>query len=478
MREQFPYDPLSSLIIETLANSIDAKASRIEISIANDGSVYQIMDNGKGMTQNEFVEYHNIASLTKLRGAGIGFAGVGAKIFLDRAEYIVTETKSQVFYGASKWTFANGTPTWYSVSTQDRVRTTGTFVEVKLKIEEDGKKLTSDSIIKVVREHYNAILQGHYKVQNVIINGKRIEQWVPSDIEQRKDFDFRYGGHRIRGFFIKAKNKLPDEFQGPHIVVYGKTIQSNWFKQHPLMGETFTGLILADHLIEILRTSKADFDRTSMLWKYFHAKMGRVLSDWLVEIDAMPRPPTVSEDLDQLARDLEKSINDVLKTPEFAELSRNIFQNIMQRTVGIRSAVGNDMGVEVVGSQTTTGTIGGTGEGGRVVTVGDEEGRGIREDESGETPIERVRRRVRGGIKIGYDDRPDIIIEGWIDLGQQIITINKGHPSFKVAYNLSAETYHVLRCVVNILVKEGNIETPDEVIANIFSKWYERQASG
>jgi hypothetical protein len=82
-RDQFPYDPLTALVVETFANALDAKATRIDIRV--DGNTYKILDNGDGMTPHEFREYHNIASLTKRRGETIGFAGVGAKVFLDRS---------------------------------------------------------------------------------------------------------------------------------------------------------------------------------------------------------------------------------------------------------------------------------------------------------------------------------------------------------------------------------------------------------
>jgi len=113
LRDQFPYDPLTSLIVETFANSLDAKAKSVEIRV-KDG-LYQIVDDGKGMSEAEFGDYHNIASLAKEKGSGIGFAGVGAKIYLDRAAYTLTETKSAGFNGASYWIFSDTTPKWKTV---------------------------------------------------------------------------------------------------------------------------------------------------------------------------------------------------------------------------------------------------------------------------------------------------------------------------------------------------------------------------
>jgi hypothetical protein len=338
-RDQFPYDPLSALVVETFANSLDANATKIEIQI--DSGAYRIADNGNGMSLYDFKEYHNVASLTKRRGEGIGFAGVGAKIFLDRAEFIVTETKSAGFSGATHWAFYDDSLEWEPIPTINRVnKPSGTFVEVKLKDAEDTAKLTPQFVKEVLQQYYNAVLLGYYNARSVLIDGREVEPWqVPTnEIEKRKEFDLRCGKHRVKGFVVKSTKSLPEEYQGPFIVVYGKTVMQWWFRQFPLSSETFYGLILADHLIDILRTSKSDFERTSMMWKIFQGKTGRAFSKWLDEIGAKPTPPSLPTDLEEMSRELEKSINQVLKMPELAELANTIFQNIVQRSVAIKSA--------------------------------------------------------------------------------------------------------------------------------------------
>jgi hypothetical protein len=144
--------------------------------------------------------------------------------------------------------------------------------------------------------------------------------------------------------------------------------------------------------------------------------------------------------------------------------------------VSIPSVKGDFLGTEVEGMQKTTGTIGGITEGKGVSTLGDMEGTGIVEDESGSSPIEKVRRRVRSGIKIGFDNKPEILMEGWIDPGQQVIVINTGYPSFKTAGAMYAEHYHVLRCVVDALLREVELENPNKLRAAFFSKWFEQQS--
>ena len=111
LRDQYPYGAVLAMLIETIGNSIDAHANEIRIEIDRKNYRFRAVDNGFGMKEDEFIEYHNIAAQTKTRGVGIGFAGVGAKIFLDLAHSIYTETKSAgKFSGASKWQFKGEIP--------------------------------------------------------------------------------------------------------------------------------------------------------------------------------------------------------------------------------------------------------------------------------------------------------------------------------------------------------------------------------
>jgi hypothetical protein len=480
-RDQFPYDPLTALVVETFANALDSKATKIDIQA--EGNTYKILDNGNGMTPYDFKEYHNIASLTKRRGETIGFAGVGAKVFLDRAEYTITETKSEDFNCATNWAFHGDFLEWEPIAVSNKVDySTGTYVEVKLRTDQDIFELHPKFIKNTLQQYYNAALLGYYKLENVTINGEAVEPWqiVKDEIDKKKEFDFKYGRHRIKGFLIRSTGTVPEEFQGPFVVVYGKTVMQWWFRQYPLHSENFYGLILADHLIDILRTSKSDFERTSVLWRKFHSRMGQVISNWLDEIGAKPIIPKLPTDLESMSRELEKSINKILSLPELAELANTIFQNIMQRTLAIRSQTGEFQGTEIEGKQLTTGTLGGPSEGQGVTTLGNEEGKGIVEQPGGLSPIERVQRRVRGGIKVGFDERPENSSEGWIDPGKQVIVINTGHPAWKIADGLTLEArdervrvYHTLRTVFMTLVEEAAVESPKETLAKLFSCWYD-----
>jgi len=250
---------------------MDGGATYIDIGVDEDS--YRIKDNGRGMTEYEFREYHNIASLTKVKDAGgIGFAGVGAKIYLDRAEYILTESKSESFCGASRWSFNDSVPRWEVINPKQFISESGTYVEIKLNPQDKGK-ITEEFVVKTLQEQYNSALLGFYTVKKARVNGKEIKPWNPKEIEEYYDFDFKIGAHKVRGFFIKAKDPLPEEFEGISVIVYGKTVHRNeWFRQFALSSEKITGMIIADYLKPIVNTSKTQLVRTHMLGKSFMGK--------------------------------------------------------------------------------------------------------------------------------------------------------------------------------------------------------------
>lgn len=476
LRSQFPYDSLTAFIVETFANSIDADATRIDIFVGKD--IIKIRDNGKGMKYADFIDYHNLASLTKTRGMGIGFAGVGAKIYLDKVYHIITETKSKKFHSASNWSFHGDTLIYKNIPTQNRVtHETGTYVEVKLKDPKDIQNLSVDFIKSAIKSHYNAILLGVYGKKRITVNNNLLLPFAldSEDVEIRKEFQIKIGRNKVNGYLIKSKKTVYEPFQGPQIVVHGKKIMPYWFRQFPTYNDYFTGIFFADYLIKIVTTSKADFDRSTYLWKRFHSQVGRVLGAWLDEIGAKAKIPEPSEDLNSISQKIEKNINELLKQPQFSEIANKLFQNLMQRRVTIRSASGTLNGIEQEGGQLAKGTLGLLDNGGGVPTAGPEDNIGVIETDQGDLPVKRIRRRAKGGIKISFFDNPDVLMEAWIDPSTQTITINQGHPSWKVAEKLNRNTksenvtiYHMLRSIFKLLAEEADMESPEKTVRELF----------
>ncbi|MCB2141287.1 ATP-binding protein [bacterium] len=476
LRNQFPYGSLTAFVVESLANSIDAEANRIDIFVGKD--TIKILDNGHGMTEEQFIEYHNLASLTKTRGGGIGFAGVGAKIYLDHVYSIYTETKSKKYNSATKWAFHGAIPRYTKEHPQNRVtHETGTYVEIKIKNSNDIKKLSPNFVISIIRNHYNAVLLGYYGEKQIIVNNNPVQPFTVSqkDIEIEKEFQIKVRSKKIAtGYMIKSKKDVKEEFQGPQIVVHGKTITDWWFRQYPTYAKHFTGIIRADFLIDIVTTSKSDFDRSTTLWKRFNRQVAKALGTWLDEIGAKAKLPEPSNDLDSLSQKIEKNINKLLDKPEFSEIANKLYQNLRYRNVSIKNDSGEYKGIEENGGQKVSGTFGSLDLGEGVLTSGPDELLGIKENDQGEIPVKKVRRRAKSGIKISYVENPDELSEAWIDYSTQTITINQGHPSWKIAEKLNPRKnenvtfYHILRSIFKLLATEAGMESPEQTVKELF----------
>jgi sensor histidine kinase regulating citrate/malate metabolism len=74
------------LVLEAVSNAIDAKAKNVRITLNKQkeiGHFYiKFADDGPGMNKDEFISYHTVSLSQKQKGEGIGFVGVGAKIYL------------------------------------------------------------------------------------------------------------------------------------------------------------------------------------------------------------------------------------------------------------------------------------------------------------------------------------------------------------------------------------------------------------
>ena len=93
LRDAYPSSLEETILTEIIANSLDSGASRIAMTADPTQSTLTVVDNGSGMQRKAMRQYHDIASSTKVRGQGIGFAGVGIKLGLLVCEDVLTETR-------------------------------------------------------------------------------------------------------------------------------------------------------------------------------------------------------------------------------------------------------------------------------------------------------------------------------------------------------------------------------------------------
>jgi hypothetical protein len=91
LRDAYPGSTEETILTEIAANALDSGAATITLASDPAAPALTIADDGRGMKRRELARYHDIASSTKTRGAGIGFAGVGIKI----AQLVCAETVVQ-----------------------------------------------------------------------------------------------------------------------------------------------------------------------------------------------------------------------------------------------------------------------------------------------------------------------------------------------------------------------------------------------
>ena len=134
LRDAYPGALEETMLTEIMANALDSGASLI--SFQSDPAQYTltVVDNGSGMQRRELARFHDIAASTKIRGQGIGFAGVGIKLGLLVCDEVLTETKRGKNHVASSWHMASRhRAPWKWVPVPGLLAERGTAVRLKLR---------------------------------------------------------------------------------------------------------------------------------------------------------------------------------------------------------------------------------------------------------------------------------------------------------------------------------------------------------
>ena len=172
IRDMYPFSTGEAVLTELIANSLDAKATLIDIRTDPANNVFELTDNGSGMDKKGFEVYHNFSTSFKRKGTGIGFAGLGAKLGLKIAGSIVTECRQQpgrrgkYFWGASEWKFQKrgrmSVPMWYDLDTR-MLTQHGTRVRMYLKPKQ-SQLLDADTVRAILLRHYFPLMAlGRYR---------------------------------------------------------------------------------------------------------------------------------------------------------------------------------------------------------------------------------------------------------------------------------------------------------------------------
>ena len=470
-------EPEEVMVIESIANSLDAKAENITISLKrNGGDTYSIMDDGEGMSEADFEErYHGLALSTKEKGSSIGFAGVGGKLYLvmlEAGHSIYTETKTTSFHGASEFTMHGDEARWRRVPPRNVIKTrTGTYVEAALR----SGKLVQPDVERIVRENYNAILLGLYgktKIHLAWRLGTPLQPWKPL-VEDEAEEEFVVDGKKCRAILWLAKEEF-DEPLGLDLVILGKRIKSRqWFdltfQIKPEFSRRIAGIITADPLAKLLTTNKKDLKTgNERTWLAFKRGANQAVSAWLSEIGALREVQAPKSEELVVTSEVTEMINRMLRLPDLS--AYNPFLRKTVATTAVKSDNPDTFVTQMDGGQKVPGTGGDGRGGGGTQTQGGESGSGFQSNDQGDELGERIRRRMKSGINIGVQDRPDLPEEAWLD--HQALYINSANSVYKkcVIQGKTQETMHMLRCTFMTLIE--NADTSKRAAFDELRKFY------
>lgn len=453
LAEIYPFDVDEVVLVELIANSLDAKPTRISIDFDQNKKSLVVTDNGKGMTANDFEQYHDFAAGLKTRGVGIGFAGVGAKISFNIATRVVTETYRQSFSGGSNWYLQSKKKLIWENIRPEHLKQHGTRVEVFFSKDAKLSYSSIDDIIKIIKRHYLPLLDMNYlelygqlncysRDLRFVINGQTID---PTEIKQYfnlekvREFKPKKAGKRIGlGILGLSSSEYPlgADISGILLCTLGKVIKADLFNQFPgSIGSRILGVVEIPGFAEFLTTAKTDFLHGPRHRKFesLYNPVRQEFKSWLEELGVQSQEIIGNNEAIKLEKELKKMLDDIPELSDFFGFRTR--KTILQPDNSGTTKARQQEGIEV----TFPIGEGERGEGLGPVDEGEQPGQVLSEDKKdGTEPAKPINRVSRRGPKITFIEATDRKDLAWVEGNN--IAINCGHPSYiRVRYNSSAK---------------------------------------
>ena len=501
LRDAYPESIEETILTEIIANALDSGATRIAFDADPSASTLTVVDNGSGMRRKELARYHDIAASTKIRGQGIGFAGVGIKLGLLVCQEVVTETRRGKSHVATSWGLASRhRAPWKWMPPLGLSSERGTAV--RLKVHNALSPLLDPGFVEAsVRRHYQPLLDptfdeflaAHYPQGVAIqVNGRRMEKsrWTAA---LRGHLEIRLLRKRkpsAFGYLIRDERPLPEEKRGLAISTYGKVIRRgwDWLGLTPSAPKQVGGLIEVPALAACLTLNKGDFIRTGTRGAHYLAFRKAIQEAVSQQLAAWGEARANSEEarpreVRPLQRDLARVLEDLAH--EFPLLT-----SLVERRAGGQKRL-------------PLGSGGGAGDARALLAAsvveqaeGREETEAIMDGTTGEpaasqpvhpeppqtvVPQERgvllpgkggTRKPAHYGLDIQFEDRGEDLELG--RLVESTVWVNRAHPAYRRALISHSIGYHIALAVALALAPLA-VESVNEhgfVIA-FLSRWGE-----
>jgi hypothetical protein len=480
IRDTYPFPAEEAILTELVANSLDSGASEIRFLVSKSDKTCTAVDNGKGMSPSQLEHYHDIAATTKVRGKGIGFAGIGAKLALLVARDVITETRAGRSYTATRWRLESSQRAqWELVEPQGILENAKSGTAVTLVFREASPLVESNYVEMILQAHFHPLLDETFgeilrslysQGIRFFVNHRPIAAPELAELRGRRIFVVRASlssnpnvkGKPVGvGFIGRSNDDLPETQYGIGISAYGKVIKRGWdwiglTPKHPTR---LSGIVEVPPLVEILTTNKADFlkDGGSLKRYYRYRKaIQAALSPILRDLgETVPVREREEREVRPLEREVERVLGTMLgEYPEIAPLIGR--RRTSQPGVNLApDAEGADVGAltETLAeiAQQQGNVCGSAREAPAPFQPPPESGAVLEQNPDGtEAARPQEGKRVGPGLMIGFEDSAERAELGW--LLENTVWINRAHPAYQKAVAGGHEQYHVVLTVAWVLL--------------------------
>lgn len=490
IRDAYPFAVHEAVLTELVANALDSGAGTIRIELAFDPPRMVFADDGAGMGRQGFETYHDIAATSKVRGQGIGFAGVGAKLSLLLCREVVTETRSGPFHGATRWWLeSENLAPWQELTPPGQLDGSSGTAVVLYPHRLDDPLLDPREIARIVREHFEGLLDpdlGRYLFLyypggvRFVIDGTELAG-RPLAGESLAG-EVRRGRRKALGMvkLTVAESELSEERRGLGVSVLGKVVKRGWewlgiTPEHP---ELVSGIVEVPSLVALLTTNKADFLRDAASLQRFYKvrkQIQETVSGLLAELGELPGRRARPRDLRPVERELGRVLDRLLEG--FPEL-----EPLFERRRGWEAAAGvisEGEGDSAAGEDAALeqGVLPGLEPGaGNDPEPSPPSGDEFTVDASaeGEAGGDRSGRRRKPGLRLAWVDEPGRREEmSWLEGG--VLALNRAHPAQARARGPAAERLWVVTAIATALAGElGPGHGPLEFVSRFLAAWGDR----
>ncbi len=508
LRDAYPGALEETILTEILANALDSGANRIRINTDSAAASVTIVDNGSGMPRHELRRYHDLATSTKTRGQGIGFAGVGIKLALLACREVITETRRASTHVATQWHLAaRHKAPWRWVPPPGLVDTQGTAV--RLCLSDTFSPLTDAGYVEAaVRQHFQPLLDPAFDTMMLSVHGRDIvfevngqvlgkHACAAPEIAPLEIYMGRKRKPQAFGYLYREPAPLPENRRGIAISTYGKIIRAgwDWLGITPKAGERIGGVIEVPALAAALTLNKGDFIRSgargATYLAYRKAIQEAVLRQLAAWGDSSEQiEPARPRAMRSLERDLERVLLDLSEGfPLLAALVEHRRGGQRPLPLGPKAADGEP---GYAGATSVPPFEGGA----EAANVPPQPPAADGGDESTPPPsdaapmdaapappahpldlpdVKRKPRPARLGLGVQFEDRPDDLELG--RLVESTVFINQAHPAHQRAVASRAEGYHIALTVA-LALAPLTVEAAAEhgFITEFMARWGEAVA--